>query len=129
MDGFWCIQAACQAEPSRLAHMCAGAGADAVPAAAAPVGAPAQRGSAAAAAGASAAAGLESGLPSAGRAPGAGAGAPAGATVVPTDEVVLNLALEEVRRSGEMGGVPYRCSLLLSLLPASSTHAMLILRA
>ena len=58
-----------------------------------PVGAPAECGSAAAPAAASAAAVPESGLPS----------------VVPTEEVVLNLALEEVRRSGEMGGMPYRC--------------------
>ena len=91
--------------------MHAGAGAVAVPAAAerAPAGAPAERGSAAGPAGASAAAVLESSLPSAGRGPGAGAGAPAGGTVVPTKEVVLNLALEELRRSGEMGGMPYRC--------------------
>ena len=100
-----------QAEQARQAHMRAGAGADAVPPAAerAPAGAPAERGSAATPAAASAADGLERDLPSAGRGPGAGAGAPAGGTMVPMEEVVLNLALEEVRRSSEMGGMPYRC--------------------
>ena len=75
----------------------------------APTGAPVEcRRAGAATAAASPAAVLEGGLPTAGRAPDAGAGAAAGGDVVPAAEVVLNLALEEVRRSGEMGGMPYR---------------------